>query len=77
MTEINANKNQLRVVVDTARCQAYGVCVAINPQLFDLPDDTMVAHVLRDELSDEDQRDVEEAIYGCPAQAIALKRQER
>ena len=77
MTEINANEDQLRVVVDTSRCQAYGVCVAINPHLFDLPDDALVAQVLRNELSDEDERDVEEAIYGCPAQAISLKRQER
>jgi ferredoxin len=75
MTKSNVNQDQQRVVVDASRCQAYGVCVAVNPELFDIPDGALVAHVLRDGLSDEDRRDVEDAIDGCPARAISLKSQ--
>lgn len=77
MTDIQANNDQRQVVVDTTRCQAYGLCVAIDPDVFDLPDGALVAHVIRDVIEHDDRRDVEEAILACPAQAISLQSQRR
>ena len=76
MTDLQMQTEQLRVIVDTARCQAYGLCVAIHPEVFDVPDGATTAHVLRDVIDDDDRRDVEEAIHACPAQAISLQRRE-
>jgi ferredoxin len=62
-----------QVVVDPTRCQAYGVCVAINPDVFDLARDSNTVVVVRDVVDGDDRTDVEEAARNCPAQAIALR----
>jgi ferredoxin len=62
-----------RVVVDSARCQAYGICVTFHPGVFDLPANASTAVVLRENIEDDDRDDVREAILACPARAIALK----
>jgi ferredoxin len=64
---------KFQVTVDTARCQAYGVCVATDPDVFDVPPDSTTAVVLREVVDAGELEDVEEAVRGCPAQAIALK----
>ncbi len=65
-----------RVFVEVSRCQAYELCVAINPEVFEVSPEATVAHVLRDVTDDEDRKDVEEAIRACPAQAISLRPKE-
>lgn len=64
---------EAQVTVDGARCQAYGVCVAINPDVFDLPRERNTVVVLRDVVDGDDRADVEEAARNCPAQAISLR----
>lgn len=64
-----------QVVVDATRCQTYGLCLTIHPEIFDLPSDGTVARVLRDVEAD-DLPDVEEAIRACPAQAILLRQRD-
>jgi ferredoxin len=61
-----------RVVVDTARCQGYGMCVGFHSGVFDLPPTASVVTVIRDRIEEDDRPDVEEAILSCPAQAISL-----
>lgn len=63
---------KLRVSVDPVRCQAYGLCVAINPDVFDIPAGQPVAILLRDIVDGEDLAEVNEAIRSCPAQAISV-----
>lgn len=65
-----------KVEVDTTRCQAYGLCVAIHPEVFDVPPGSPVAVVLRDVLDQDDLADVQEAARSCPAQAIRILREE-
>ena len=76
MTDFEANNDRLRVVVDAARCQGYGLCVGIDPDVFDIPDGSLVAYVLRDVIDGDQRRDVEEAVVACPAQAISLHKLE-
>ncbi|KAE8765733.1 ferredoxin [Georgenia thermotolerans] len=67
---------QVAVHLDTSRCRAYGICVGILPDVFDLPKGSPVA-VLRLAVADgEDLEDLEEAVFNCPAQAISLSRPE-
>lgn len=61
-----------RVAVDTTRCQGYGLCVGIHPEIFDVPAGSAVAVLLRDVLDEDDLADVEEAVRACPAQAISI-----
>jgi len=62
----------MRIVVDLNRCQGYGQCVFLAPEVFELqgdealmydtgPDETHHRHVLR-------------AAAACPVQAIRLDR---
>jgi ferredoxin len=60
------------VVVDQKKCLAYGVCLMTEPAVFDLPDDDDVAHVIRQPASDEEWRNVEEAVVQCPSAAISV-----
>jgi ferredoxin len=60
------------VVVDPTRCTAYGLCVGIHPDVFDLPPGSPVAVVVREVLEPEDVEDVAEAVRTCPAQALTL-----
>lgn len=64
------------MVLDTTRCQGYGLCVGIHPDVFDVPAGSPVAVVLRDIVDGDDLADVEEAARACPAQAISLVRGE-
>ena len=72
MNEPGAVRPTERVVVDATRCQTYGMCVVANPDVFDVPAGSIVAHVLRDVVDEADLDDVREAVAACPAQAISL-----
>ncbi|MEU0312108.1 ferredoxin [Nocardioides sp. NPDC006273] len=58
------------VELDQGRCRGYGICVSILPDVFDLPADSKVAVLLRDEVDADDVDDLEESVRACPAQAI-------
>ncbi|WP_432841941.1 ferredoxin [Dactylosporangium sp. CA-092794] len=62
----------VRVAVDASRCQAYGLCVAVHPDVFDVPAGSPTAVVLRDVVGAGDLDDVEQAVRACPAQALSL-----
>ncbi|WP_205739578.1 ferredoxin [Georgenia sp. SYP-B2076] len=67
---------QVAVRLDTSKCRAYGICVGIMPDVFDLPKGSPVAVLLKDVADGEDLTDLEEAVFNCPASAISLARQE-
>jgi ferredoxin len=77
VNESGAALPSMRVVVDAARCQTYGMCVVANPDVFDVPAGSIVARVLRDVVDGADLDDVREAVAACPAQAISLAAVER
>jgi ferredoxin len=62
----------VKVTVDPEKCCAFGECVAVAPDLFQIGDDNRV-HLLRDgELSDRDAALAREASYSCPVEAIEV-----
>ena len=60
-----------QVSIDSVKCQGHGRCELIAPEYFEVGDDGY-AHVLREDVSDDDLIDVREAVQSCPESAIAL-----
>ena len=62
----------MKVVVDRGLCEAHGVCMSLEPTVFDLGDDDIL--VILDEEPDESKRSIiEQAVIRCPRQALTLE----
>ncbi|MDH6195435.1 ferredoxin [Mycobacterium frederiksbergense] len=61
----------MRVQVDDDRCRGHGVCVAVCPDVFTLTDGGYAAPLMSD-VPAELAPAVQEAIAGCPENAITL-----
>jgi ferredoxin len=60
-----------KIEVDWGLCESNGVCMGINPEVFQLGDDDMLT-VLQEEVTPEIESDVREAVRQCPRQAISI-----
>ncbi len=60
-----------RVHIDSDVCAGHRVCEGIRPDIFQVGEDG-VAHVITGELTEADRRDLEDAEYQCPTQALRL-----
>ncbi|SDU69390.1 ferredoxin [Gordonia westfalica] len=63
----------MKVVLDRARCTGLGICESLAPEFFEIDDDGSLL-VLKDEVAEADLMEVEEAISGCPTEALRLLR---
>lgn len=61
----------MRVTVDFDKCTSNGVCADLAPEIFEVRSDGYL-YVLSEEVFGADINLVEEAIDGCPTQAISL-----
>ena len=61
-----------KIEVDFELCESNGVCMGIDPEIFDLDDEDYL-HVLQDEVTPENEERVKEAVRQCPRQAIFIK----
>ena len=61
-----------KVVVDFDRCERNAVCMGIAPEVFEVRDDNFL-YVLQENPPDELEPKVEEAMLGCPTQAISIE----
>jgi ferredoxin len=62
----------VKVVVDRGLCEAHGVCMSIEPEVFDLGDDDLL--VILEETPPEEKRSaIEQAVIRCPRQALSLQ----
>lgn len=62
----------MRVEVDRGLCEANGVCMGINPEVFDLGEDDVLT-ILKPDITPETEKDVREAVRQCPRQALSIK----
>lgn len=62
----------MKIEVDWDLCESNGVCMGINPEIFQLGDDDMLT-VLQPDVTPENEADVREAVRQCPRQAISIK----
>lgn len=61
-----------KIVVDFGLCEANGVCMGIIPEVFDL-DENDYLHVLQEDVTPENEQQVQEAVRQCPRQAITIE----
>ncbi|MCR8898624.1 ferredoxin [Gordonia sp. GONU] len=64
----------MKVVLDRARCTGLGICESLASDFFEIDDDDGSLLVLKDEVAEADLMEVEEAISGCPTEALRLLR---
>jgi ferredoxin len=62
----------VRVVVDTALCEANAICMGVAPEVFLLDEEDEI-HVLQEEPDEALRAKVEQAARSCPKQAISVE----
>jgi ferredoxin len=62
----------MRIVVDEATCEGNAVCMRVCPEVFEVRDDDK-SHLLIENPPPELQAKVQQAIEGCPRQALSIK----
>lgn len=62
----------MRVTVDLDKCLGYANCVADAPEVFEIPEESMVVRLLQPNPSSDMRAAVEAAVLDCPARAITL-----
>ncbi len=60
-----------KVDVDFGLCESNGVCMGIIPEVFHL-DDQDYLHILKEEVTPENEAEIREAVRQCPRQAISI-----
>jgi ferredoxin len=61
----------MKVVVDRTKCTGLGICESLAPKYFEV-NDAGDLELLHEDLDDDDRSEVEEAIGGCPTEALRL-----
>jgi ferredoxin len=63
----------MKVIVDFAKCTGLGICESMAPEFFEVNDDgALVLH--REGIADDELQSVEEAVAGCPTEALSIER---
>lgn len=62
----------MKISVDPGLCEAHGVCMSIDPDVFDLGDDDVLV-ILDESPAEEKRAAIEQAVIRCPRQALTLQ----
>jgi ferredoxin len=63
----------MKVLVDFGKCTGLGICESLAPDFFEVNDDGDLV-LLKDDITDEELQAVEEAVAGCPTEALLIER---
>ncbi len=63
----------MKVVVDRDKCTGLGICESLAPDVFEVNDEGELV-LLKEDISDEELQAVEEAVAGCPTEALRIER---
>lgn len=63
----------MKCVVDFDKCTGLGICESLAPEFFEVNDDGDLIQ-LKSDISDEELQAVEEAVAGCPTEALTIER---
>lgn len=63
----------MKVIVDFAKCTGLGICESMAPEFFEV-DDSGDLVLLKEDVTDEELQSVEEAVSGCPTEALRIER---
>jgi ferredoxin len=63
----------MKVIVDFAKCTGLGICESMAPEFFEVNDEGELV-LLKGNVSDDELQTVEEAVAGCPTEALRIER---
>lgn len=63
----------MKIVVDRSKCTGLGICESLAPAFFEV-DDNGDLIVLEEAVAEGELAGVEEAVAGCPAEALRIVR---
>jgi ferredoxin len=63
----------MKVVVDFAKCTGLGICESMAPEFFEV-NDAGALELLKADLTEDELQSVEEAVSGCPTEALRIER---
>ena len=63
----------MKVTVDFAKCTGLGICESMAPNIFEVNDDGKLL-LLKEDITDDELQSVEEAVTGCPTEALRIER---
>lgn len=61
----------MRVILDRSKCTGLGICESLAPEFFEV-DDSGELIVLKEDIRPEELQAVEEAVAGCPTEALSI-----
>jgi len=62
----------MKVLVDFGKCTGLGICESLAPEFFEVNDDGDLV-LLREDITDAELQAVEEAVAGCPTEALRIQ----
>lgn len=63
----------MKVLVDFGKCTGLGICESLAPDFFEVNDDGDLI-LLKEDITDAELQEVEEAVAGCPTEALRIER---
>jgi ferredoxin len=63
----------MKVTVDFVKCTGLGICESMAPDIFEVNDDGQLV-LLKEDITDDELQAVEEAVAGCPTEALRIER---
>jgi ferredoxin len=63
----------MKIIVDFVKCTGLGICESMAPEFFEVNDDGELV-LLKEDITDEGLQTVEEAVAGCPTEALRIER---
>ncbi|MDX6234244.1 MAG: ferredoxin [Nocardioidaceae bacterium] len=62
----------MKVLVDFGKCTGLGICESLAPEFFEVNDEGDLV-LLKEGISEEELQAVEEAVAGCPTEALLIQ----
>jgi len=62
----------MKVLVDFGKCTGLGICESLAPDFFEVNDAGDLV-LLKEDITDEELQAVEEAVAGCPTEALRIE----
>lgn len=63
----------MKVTVDFNKCTGLGICESMAPEFFEVNDEGTL-ELLKEDITDVELQSVEEAVAGCPTEALRIER---
>lgn len=63
----------MKVIVDFVKCTGLGICESMAPEIFEVDDNGELV-LLKEDITDDELQSVEEAVAGCPTEALRIER---